>query len=630
MPSDSTPDNGELVVTPGGPRPKEQVTAVPPGQVVEGGPEGFATVAEAPTPPAAPAAGQYVLTPGGYRDRSLVYQVAPETLISGAAGEQRLLEISGGRVSADRGAIRVHEPGVPVMPNNIQRTAPGISVPALGTGWIVDTRWNRPGAPVTSFRTTWTVPPAPSSHDGQTIFLFNGLENDSMILQPVLQWGPSAAGGGNNWAVASWFADGQSGQAFHSSLSGVTAGEQLVGVMTLTDQLVTLGDTSPRSPALASLNGILYLAWKGDGNDFLNVMPSFDNGNTFAHKLVITSDTSPQAPALCAHNGGLYIAWKGDGNDHLNVARVTLQNGIPTGITGKVILQDTSQLSPCLASLNGVLYLGWKGDGNDFMNVMPSFNNGASFGFKLIVPNETTPQAPGLCAHEGNLYLTWKGDGNDHLNVAQVDRTAGRPTGTSHKVILGDTSPVGPALASLNGVLYLSWKGDGNDFLNVMSSVDGGATFGHKLISFETSPISPTICAQPGGLFIGWKGDGNDLLNVAQVRVDRAGGVYGLFGSGNLMSYHCQFEGISNSALDIRHVAEVWQATETLEAYGLQKCSDYPNTTQTNFTGIDIQAGFAEAPVNWGVFDQVTDCGQSAVVVRNGSPNGEVDLHYHK
>jgi hypothetical protein len=32
----------------------------------------------------------------------------------------------------------------------------------------------------------------------------------------------------------------------------------------------TLGDTSPLTPALASLNGNMYIAWKGDGNDNLN------------------------------------------------------------------------------------------------------------------------------------------------------------------------------------------------------------------------------------------------------------------------------------------------------------------------------------------------------------------------
>jgi hypothetical protein len=51
-----------------------------------------------------------------------------------------------------------------------------------------------------------------------------------------LQWGTSAAGGGNYWAVASWLADGQGGPAFYSQLVQVKPGDVFVGVMTLTGQ----------------------------------------------------------------------------------------------------------------------------------------------------------------------------------------------------------------------------------------------------------------------------------------------------------------------------------------------------------------------------------------------------------
>ena len=89
----------------------------------------------------------------------------------------------------------------------------------------------------------------------------------------------------------------------------------------IVNKTIISSETSPKSPSIASLNGRLYLAWKGDGNDNLNVMYSTDNGATFGHKYT-SPETSPQAPGLCAHNGQLYITWKGDGNDFLNVAQV--------------------------------------------------------------------------------------------------------------------------------------------------------------------------------------------------------------------------------------------------------------------------------------------------------------------
>jgi hypothetical protein len=50
----------------------------------------------------------------------------------------------------------------------------------------------------------WNVPPAPTNNDGQTVYLFNGLEdiNDVVtIIQPVLGWNSDYA---SAWGIASW------------------------------------------------------------------------------------------------------------------------------------------------------------------------------------------------------------------------------------------------------------------------------------------------------------------------------------------------------------------------------------------------------------------------------------------
>ena len=112
-------------------------------------------------------------------------------------------------------------------------------VPGFGSGWIADAFWtNNSGNPVRSFRTSWSVPPAPTTNSGQTIFLFNGIDPadpSQAILQPVLQWGPSHAGGGPFWTVASWYVLGN-GQAFFTTPVPVNPGDVLVGAMTLTGQ----------------------------------------------------------------------------------------------------------------------------------------------------------------------------------------------------------------------------------------------------------------------------------------------------------------------------------------------------------------------------------------------------------
>jgi hypothetical protein len=173
-----------------------------------------------------------VLTPGGYRDKSLVHHIEPGHKIDASTGRLRVMHPLGHEV-ADFGVVQERQAGTPLMPRNVAKH-PDV-VPSLGTGWIVYASWtNTTGHAVTSFTTRWVVPPAPASDDGQVIFLFNGIQNSTMIYQPVLQWGPSAAGGGNSWAVASWYADGQGGVAFHSNLVSVNPGDELVGVITQT------------------------------------------------------------------------------------------------------------------------------------------------------------------------------------------------------------------------------------------------------------------------------------------------------------------------------------------------------------------------------------------------------------
>ncbi|KAJ7622119.1 hypothetical protein FB45DRAFT_1006162 [Roridomyces roridus] len=109
------------------------------------------------------------------------------------------------------------------------------AVEPLETGWVAYASWlNTGSSPISSFKTTFTVPPVPAANHGQTVFLFNSIEPNSgdAILQPVLQFGPSAAGGGSFWAVASWYLVGDS--TFFTNPIRTSAGATLDGVITLT------------------------------------------------------------------------------------------------------------------------------------------------------------------------------------------------------------------------------------------------------------------------------------------------------------------------------------------------------------------------------------------------------------
>ena len=230
--------------------------------------------------------------------------------------------------------------------------------------------------------------PALASHNGRLFLAWKGFGNEKLNVAKVTLFANTAGGFG---------IEGLEGK-------------------------VVLGDTSKRGPALESHNGRLFLAWKGVGNDALNLMFSEDNGATFKGKRTF-GELSDHAPALASHNGRLFLSWKGSGNENLNVAKVTLFASTAggfgiEGLEGKVVLGDTSERGPALASHNGRLYLAWKGVGNNRLNFIFSDNNGASFDGKTSFI-DTSDNAPALASHAQRLCWAWSGLGNGKLNVAK-------------------------------------------------------------------------------------------------------------------------------------------------------------------------------------------------------------------
>jgi len=141
-----------------------------------------------------------VLTPGGYRHLGKVSLLCKDALVA----------------SAD--AVQAGEP---------RKTPAPAARPAQG--WVAYTAWmNENTDAIRLFTAKWTVPPEPDDKkSGQTLFLFIGLQNTQFILQPVLQWGPSHAGGGNFWSIANWYTDGTTGQTVCSEATPVKPGQSL-------------------------------------------------------------------------------------------------------------------------------------------------------------------------------------------------------------------------------------------------------------------------------------------------------------------------------------------------------------------------------------------------------------------
>ncbi|KAJ7610713.1 hypothetical protein DFH06DRAFT_171367 [Mycena polygramma] len=162
-----------------------------------------------------------VLTPGGYRPQTHVHAIPDGGSLAHVGSDIHILTANGSLAHI-----------VPTTSGSRTKVRKDFQ-----SGWIAFAIWvNDASAPISSLTTSWIAPPEPETYSGQTVFLFNGLQpaTTGAILQPVLQYGPSNAGGGPYWSLASWYVD-DTGHAFFTTLVNTTAGASLNTVVTLTN-----------------------------------------------------------------------------------------------------------------------------------------------------------------------------------------------------------------------------------------------------------------------------------------------------------------------------------------------------------------------------------------------------------
>jgi hypothetical protein len=165
----------------------------------------------------------YVITPFGYFHPSCVRGLA--------SGETVLAD---GRVQHNDGtedaiAPLCSYPHYTAHGDLVTRRQSSNEPPAIGHSWIED------GSTTTStsygkLTASWVVPPAPTTNDGQTVYLFPGmvdLQTDETIIQPVLGWNSFL---GEVWTIASWNCC-PSGTANYSKPVQVNVGDTINGTI---------------------------------------------------------------------------------------------------------------------------------------------------------------------------------------------------------------------------------------------------------------------------------------------------------------------------------------------------------------------------------------------------------------
>jgi hypothetical protein len=155
--------------------------------------------AQAPAGPNRPATVPegHVITPFGYFHPSCVVKLAEGDELR---PDNKLVRHANG------GTEKMHECAYPHFRADGQKVVGDerhVNAPDISHAWVEYASTTTTTSYARLFA-QWTVPPTPTSQDGQTLYFFPGLEdinNVVTILQPVLGWNSDYA---NAWGIASW------------------------------------------------------------------------------------------------------------------------------------------------------------------------------------------------------------------------------------------------------------------------------------------------------------------------------------------------------------------------------------------------------------------------------------------
>ncbi len=522
--------NTETGLTPGGFRPQSKIHKLAPSEVVtqeSGRSRVVRGVTKRPSSADPDRPAELVLTPGGYRHPALVHRLEKGYGVTRTGNVLQKLDLSTRRTIE-----------LPVHPAESQVR------PALGSGWITNSLFtNTTAQPFSFFSTVWTVPPGPATQSGQTIFLFNALidsaQND--ILQPVLQWGPSQAGGGNSWVVACWYID-SSGNAFYHDPVPVNEGDTLVGVMSLTGQSGGAFNYNCFFQGIDNtelvINNISELVVATETLECYGIQQCSDYPNT-SFTAMAGIDIKVAAPGTPAAPGSALDGyWGSDSSQHVNfidgdghVHELYIHPGV-----GWVNNDLSAFAGGPLAAAGSALDGYWGSDNSQHVN----FIDGDGHVHELYihpgagwVNNDLTGFAGGSLAAPGSaLDGYWGSDSSQHVNfidgnghVHELYIYPGAGWVDNDLTVFSNGTPAAPGSA-LDGY----WGSDNSQHVNF---IDGNGHV-HELyihpgagwVDNDLTIFSNGTPAAPGSTLDGyWGSDNSQHVNF----IDANGGVHELY-----------------------------------------------------------------------------------------------------
>lgn len=217
---------------------------------------------------------------------------------------------------------------------------------------------------------------------------------------------------------------------------------------------------SVAGPAIASVDDLLYAAWRGAAGDqqvrFARRRSTSDGGQAWSEPELLPGAASLTTPALADFGYQLHAAWRGPAGDEsvrhasLDGRRWSAPAVIPAALTSD---------GPALAAFGNGLYAAWRGAGDDAVWYARFDERGQAdetgWTPPTRVPGVDTAAAPALAFYRDRLYVGFRGAGDDErLWWTSFDGNRWE----APSVILGGASRLGTALAVYNDRLYAAWR----------------------------------------------------------------------------------------------------------------------------------------------------------------------------
>lgn len=178
-------------------------------------------------------------------------------------------------------------------------------------------------------------------------------------------------------------------------------------------------DSTTTGIALATFHDLIYLAYAGVNNDFINITSTQDSGRTFSEKVTLPYKTKLK-PNLCACGNKLLLTFASQEDGQIN----TLES--PDGVTWSThrTLPAFAKGSPYAVRFAGTDYIAFVG-GTSAWNQTDQIRllkwNGTAWEFGPVL-SELTNQGPTLSVIAGRMAVVWQGtDSKKLVNILEFD-----------------------------------------------------------------------------------------------------------------------------------------------------------------------------------------------------------------